>query len=541
MNINLSNSFNELSQSTNVNNSEQMIKEAISVVKNQNITGESILKEMQAGDVFRGEIVNINNYDVTILLGKSGEYVNAVMQQAMNFNIGDKLLFQLKDKSDNQIVIRPVANNEVSPELVNKSLSMAGLSLTDKNVAIVKELIGQGQPIDKNSIMNIIRLTSKYSAEPIDKLINMNKNGIEINSENLKQYDLYSTSNHQLSEGVKNLSENIVKFVSDMSVFEEAKGMSFNDNLNNITDLFNKLSQAVEENPDNEIPDNEIPDKSEPKLLVKPELTVKDSLVKNENINNIIKNVDTMLENAKTFSDISNIVNYLKNSGMENSKISEFLKSGKLAGKIKGVFEKEVFIDTQNMESNGESIKEEITKLYNKINKIADAINESNVAKNTDLSNSAKDIKGNLSFLNELNYNCAFVQLPIKLSSGEANGDLYVFNRKKNNRNLNDRLTAFLHLDLENLGATEVYITMDECQAVKPVVTTKFTLADEKAMELVEKHLDELKERLEALGYKVSIQTEGIKKEEVFNALLPVTSNNENSVSIKRYTLDLRT
>lgn len=193
MNINLSNSFNELSQSTNVNNSEQMIKEAISVVKNQNITGESILKEMQAGDVFRGEIVNINNYDVTILLGKSGEYVNAVMQQAMNFNIGDKLLFQLKDKSDNQIVIRPVANNEVSPELVNKSLSMAGLSLTDKNVAIVKELIGQGQPIDKNSIMNIIRLTSKYSAEPIDKLINMNKNGIEINSENLKQYDLYST------------------------------------------------------------------------------------------------------------------------------------------------------------------------------------------------------------------------------------------------------------------------------------------------------------------------------------------------------------
>jgi hypothetical protein len=142
--------------------------------------------------------------------------------------------------------------------------------------------------------------------------------------------------------------------------------------------------------------------------------------------------------------------------------------------------------------------------------------------------------------MSDLNNIESYIQLPVKFSEGKTNGDLYVYNRKRGKLNADDTLTAFLHLDMQYLGATDVNISMK-----KNNVTTKFTLNDDMSSKIVSEHIDELVEKLETLGYKVSVTTETSKKNidstEKFNPLLPLTENNEKTVTVKRYALDIRT
>ena len=74
----------------------------------------------------------------------------------------------------------------------------------------------------------------------------------------------------------------------------------------------------------------------------------------------------------------------------------------------------------------------------------------------------AADIRSNVEFMNQINQVYTYVQLPLKLSGQNASGDLYVYTNKKKLNDPEAELTAFLHLDLDNLGSTDVSIRMKD-------------------------------------------------------------------------------
>ncbi len=108
------------------------------------------------------------------------------------------------------------------------------------------------------------------------------------------------------------------------------------------------------------------------------------------------------------------------------------------------------------------------------------------------------NISENVEFMNQMNQVFNYVQLPLKLSNSQAHGDLYVYTNKKNMARKDGMLTAFLHLDMDNLGALDVSISL---QTERNQVTTKFYL-DEDSIALVEGHIDELAQRLSKKGYQ---------------------------------------
>lgn len=112
----------------------------------------------------------------------------------------------------------------------------------------------------------------------------------------------------------------------------------------------------------------------------------------------------------------------------------------------------------------------------------------------------AADIRSNVEFMNQINQVYTYVQLPLKLSGQNASGDLYVYTNKKNLNDPEAELTAFLHLDLENLGSTDVSIRMKDKN-----VKTNFYIADDASYDLIEKHLPVLEKRLAQKGYRCSI------------------------------------
>lgn len=576
MNINLSNYYTD-SQSASgaVPNSGSNRNEAVDrSVQNQNVqninsqnnTGGINLRDLAAGDVFRGEIININNQNVEILLD-GNEHINATMQQALGLNIGEKLLFQVKDNRDTQLVIRPIANNEVSSELVNKSLLTAGLTINDKNIAIVKELIANGQPIDKQSIINMIKLSSVYANESIDKLIDMTKNGIEINRENLDMYDAYTASSHYISENIMEIRDGILEVFekllesdvnfsditeNNVNIEDTAENTTANDitsgnfNENSInpeklmgntisSDSFTKINTILEDLYNIFDADNDNKQISEGINADKNNIYNKDDIQADSK--EITKDLLKMVDSADTFKKLSEV---LKNIGenMPKEALNNVIKSPVFKEKITKLLMDRLYLNPTKLSEEKENIKNEIDKIYNKLDKLTEMIkNMPENVKSENLSLAGDKLSKNMNFMNELNNIEAYVQVPVKFSEGNKNGDLYVYNRRRNKKINDDTLTAFLHLQLDYLGATDINISLK-----KNSVTAKFTLDDETSRNLVEDNLGELAERLEKIGYNVTISTElSEKKSQEFNAILPITSNNENAVSIKRYIFDIRT
>lgn len=146
----------------------------------------------------------------------------------------------------------------------------------------------------------------------------------------------------------------------------------------------------------------------------------------------------------------------------------------------------------------------------------------------------AADIRSNVEFMNQINQAYTYVQLPLKLSGQNATGDLYVYTNKKNLNDPEAELTAFLHLDLDHLGSTDVSIRMKDKN-----VKTNFYIADDASYDLIEKHLPVLEKRLAQKGYRCSItMSKEEKKVEFVEDFLQ--HDMPQAGTVHRYSFDVR-
>jgi flagellar hook-length control protein FliK len=103
--------------------------------------------------------------------------------------------------------------------------------------------------------------------------------------------------------------------------------------------------------------------------------------------------------------------------------------------------------------------------------------------------------------MNQINEAYTYAQIPLKMSGQNASGELYVYTNKKSLAEGGDGdLTAFLHLDMDNLGPTDVSVRMHGKQ-----VSTNFYLDSDESFALVEKNVPVLEERLRKKGYDCSV------------------------------------
>ena len=102
--------------------------------------------------------------------------------------------------------------------------------------------------------------------------------------------------------------------------------------------------------------------------------------------------------------------------------------------------------------------------------------------------------------MEDLNHTIQYIQLPLKMSGQSTTGELYVYTNKRSIKEEEGTLSAFLHLDMTHLGATDVSVKMQGKS-----VDTKFYMEDDTSYALVMNHMTELKERIENKGYHCTI------------------------------------
>ena len=579
MNIgqNILNSYDTNIQNRNISSEHTKGTEHVSASEtNLNIPG---LKE---GAVFKGEILDIIGDKVTIALENRNQ-LQARLQTGVELGVGDILLFSVKENTSSQIMIQPMFDSLYSAQtqVLEKVLDAAGLSPTEKNFSAAKELMEAGMPVDKNSIVKILSQSMKFEGTSMQTLVTLNKMDIPVTEANIAQYERYQNLNHQLSGDIQQTAEGITSFVRAfpegtsgttlLSVAEqliniflpETENMSMingeipsgilpeNGNTEEVIHISANAENTAQTTmePDGEVSIAERTDflKGE---VIKTEAGVYEQIAGKVGLTKEnIENLEHMLQKAGA-SD-KQIVDMFQNADSSESLLKNLTRNlSQLGGSeaaIRNALEspeyKKLFLDLikNHWTMNPNQMKEpkEIDELYNKILKQGKAVEQlitSNGGQAKEFNQGFQNMRQNMQFMEQLNNQMFYAQMPLQLSNQNANSELYVYADKRKLMEKKDGISVMLHLDMDHLGMTDIKVTLTGTN-----VNARFYLNDQESVDIVADNMGQLAKQLGERGFSLTNEVVKRPPQESVNLVVDEIVDENAERSIKRYTFDART
>lgn len=482
------------------NNSNSQVTQ---LEETQNV--ENILKNLKAGQSFSGQITDIRGNILQISI--NNQNILAQLTDSFTFHIGQEATFIVKENNGTQLLIKPADNmfmQNMGNIVIEQALEAAGFPTTEKNLELVKNLILNQQPIDKQTLSQYMKIMFRFPDTDINTLIALKKNGLPITAENIQNLENYQSYESEFTQEIGNLSKDLGEFIGQLA--NEQGTEKVTQFLNKLWDTF-ELTNAQQEIISKEMPEHKI----ENPLLPEEQneiLTWTKSMGLEKEGKDIIQNKESSPEN---------ILNHLK-SMLEEKEISseDVLKLVKTEGfqkLLKTTIENKMLLKPEDLQREG-AVKEYYRKTGEKAEKLQQILHEFGKEEST-LTKTVENMNKNLKMMNAVNEFVNYVQLPLKLINQNTQGDLYVYTKKKNLGKNGEELTAMLHLDMEYLGSIDVMVKMKEKK-----VSTNFILETEELLDFIEEHIDLLNQRLEEKGYSVSStvkkkETEEIEKIEI--------------------------
>lgn len=547
----------------------------------------SSLNEMSKGMIFEGTVSSVRGNQVKLALS-NGQQILARLAGKFSFEQGQSVFFQVKNNDGGTIEIKPytVDGEGVNLTLMD-ALKAAGLPVDGTNLSMVNKMMEEQMPIDKISLNQMYQLVQDNKGINVTTLVELKRLGIEINQVNAAQFENYANDKQAITIAMDSLIEELPNALSaeDLSMYKlvsqardilnivtdglpedafisnEDADMSqyeaiMRDNQSapvvkkyfNIAELFESLNSVSGESQDiqttqkinnSSVIDNIFLQGNEAKSnTIGFILSDKQIEELNEQVRKLLP--DLQENNISLYSEDSSVVGILNdiNSMLENTPANADALRQLFSGEafklmLKETLEQQWMIKPGDLEKN----TKKIDGLYDKIEK--QIINMENILKTSGVVNPkaealADNIRGNIEFMNQINEAYTYMQVPLRMNEGNASGQLYVYTNKKSISDPDKELSAFLHLDLEYLGGTDVSIKM-----LHRKVTTNFYLDSDESYAMVKQFLPVLEKRLQDKGYNCELTVNSDSKQMNFVAGflkkdLPPTGQ------VHRYSFDMR-
>ena len=503
------------------------------------ITGNMLLAQMQPGSTFSGDIIDVRGYAIKILLGDE-KTLDATTADSKNLNIGDHITFNVSSNDGKTVMIKPIKINNFNTNVILKALEAAEVPTNDRNIKVVKTMMQNEMSIDKQSLSEMIKKVDTLEAEEPQDVVMMERHGIPLSKENVQQFAAYRNCEHRIMAQVDTVATQIPEILEEALQSNDSQTVAslgkeiirlLNDDVDT-TAIYNKMNTSedgtvkVIQKENSYIKEQAVENNSEDEAFLE-KLNIKDE--------GVVLSVNTY-NDSKIKLTTEQVLGKLNN--LNSEELKEFLVSDEFKDYIKDKVEKNFELNVNRLGDNETEVKENVKKLYERLDKKTELLMnllENSGNKDNILYQTTSNMRNNMQFMQDLSQMAAYIQLPVKLNESKAHGDLYVFNRKNGKPVNKDSITAFLHLDLEHLGATDVDVLLEG-----KTLKTQFSLKDITSVKLVEEHLDELKERLTKRGYSVTLNALVMPDSSNENAFMNMLENDKPQISIKRYSFDVR-
>ena len=512
------------------------------------VTGNMLLAQMQPGETFSGDIIDVRGYAIKILLGND-KTLDASTTDSKNLNIGDHITFNVSSNDGKTVMIKPLKINTYNTNVLLKALEAADVPSTERNVSVVKAMMQNEMSIDKQSLGEMIKKVDTLEAENPQDVVMMERHSIPLTKENVEQFGAYRNCEHRIMAQAQTVAEEIPNLIKEALSQKEGEGISLSSSNTNENE-----KQVVElaKNIINILSDEQVINESDAKVIpkmIKSEVINEQPIIENngedetflDKLNmkddGVVLTIDTGSTNEpKEKLSLSQVMDKLNT--LTGNELKEFIDSTEFKEFIKDKVEKNFELNVNKLGNTEDEVKENVKKLYERLDKKTESfmnLLENSGYKDNNLYQTSSNMRNNMQFMQDLNQMAAYIQLPVKFNESKAHGDLYVFNRKGGKPVNKDSISAFLHLDLEHLGATDIDVLL-EGKALK----TQFSLKDKSSIDLVEAHLHELEDRLTKRGFSVSVSAIQMPADKNENAFLEVLEKDKPQISIKRYSFDVR-
>ena len=497
-----------------------------------NTINAKYLASLLAGDTVTG-VVNSMKDNQVILSLPNGENLFARLAQGAQVQLGQSMTFQVQENKGNFVALKPLFGDAQQMVLVQKALEAAGLSANESNMAIVQELLARNMSIDAAMLNEMVKNNLKFPNASLDTMANLVKLNIPVTQENIEQYEAYTHYERNMAGQLDSLPSALSDTLTQLTGQDPVQAGTF---LKNVTAaLYEGLPQEMQAGLSETMPQdavreglaqkitetfNDTPQGGQAQALAE-QITEGNATVK-----------ETLSQLADLIAGTKNTPDDTQAVGQTEKKLTQLLASKELGQLLKGQIEETLYLKPQMADS-----EESIKGFYKRVRSSLEAVSKETqkAAEGSALSANLNEIKSNIDFMNDLNRNMTYFQMPVRFSEGTGNGELYVFTNKKTLHNNPENVSALLHLDMEHLGPVDVYVKL-----AGKNVTTNFCLEDSETLDFVYDHIDRLNARLEALGYTAHFEMKLTQPQENFDFEKDFLQNQTGGAPTSQYIFDIK-
>ena len=497
-----------------------------------NTINAKYLASLLAGDTVTG-VVNSMKDNQVILSLPNGENLFARLAQGAQVQLGQSMTFQVQENKGNFVALKPLFGDAQQMVLVQKALEAAGLSANESNMAIVQELLARNMSIDAAMLNEMVKNNLKFPNASLDTMANLVKLNIPVTQENIEQYEAYTHYERNMAGQLDSLPSALSDTLTQLTGQDPVQAGTF---LKNVTvALYEGLQQEMQAGLSETMPQdavreglaqkitetfNDTPQAGQAQALAE-QITEGNATVK-----------ETLSQLADLIAGTKNTPDDTQAVGQTEKKLTQLLASKELGQLLKGQIEETLYLKPQMADS-----EESIKGFYKRVRSSLEAVSKETqkAAEGSALSANLNEIKSNIDFMNDLNRNMTYFQMPVRFSEGTGNGELYVFTNKKTLHNNPENVSALLHLDMEHLGSVDVYVKL-----AGKNVTTNFCLEDSETLDFVYDHIDRLNARLEALGYTAHFEMKLTQPQENFDFEKDFLQNQTGGAPTSQYIFDIK-
>ncbi len=480
----------------------------------QQVSSDAMLQQLQPGDTFQGEIMSVNGQEVQLQLA-NGMYMAARLEGEVQLALGQLLNFQVQSNQNSKIILKPIYTNLLQQRVGEAALKAANITVNDKNLQMVSKLIENGMSIDKNSLVLFNRQILQHPQVNVDSLIRLHQLGVKITDANLTQLEHYQNLEHKLADGIQEAVEDIGRLYDAVASNKDTTGQNtgivkagaFMEQI--VRFLGEENGNAVKEN--HTLLQNAIDEQG---LPISNNENMKSSVLNAEHATKL-SGLMKQLEGLSEEQIVGKLQGELKQGALDASTLKELLlaeqgigtklstesrdklyRSEEFRAFLKDTLQNEWSLTPNELTEDGK-VKEFYQKLLQQSEQLSKIMEQTATQNQTNTGNALQNIRENVEFINQMNQMFQYVQLPLKLSGSQAQGELYVYTNKRNLAKKDGMLTAILHLDMEYLGNMDINISLN---TKTEQVTTRFYV-EEESVTLMEEHMEELTEKLVKKGY----------------------------------------
>lgn len=527
MAINLSSLLNQLNNSQ-INGASSDYSKIAAADGEANIdnSGLAILKNMLSGETFSGKIVGLQD-DTALIMLNNGSNVSARLSDNSNISVGQNITFLIEENTPDNIRLKPLGASVQEAILIDKALEAANLSPNESNIKIVSQLLDMNMPIDAKTLGDMVKYSLQYPDSNLNTIANLIRLEMPVTAENIAQFDAYRSLEHSVSGNYEVMGEQLNNIISNI-LNNPSDSVAADQTINFINTLY-----SADENGGNTA---DVPSSLLTNVLSDEELNTLKEAFSNSGSSEVSDTFNEIMQKLdnKT-ATVKDIVTSLVDSKSDLFKDKPDIKSS-LLQEISPKLVEQMINETLKVTPENIAKQDGIKNYYKRVKSILEkAEKELTDDSFSDMNKNLNQVKSNIDFMNDLNKNMTYFQMPVHFKHSNGDGELYVFTNKKALSQNTDNVSALLHLDMDNLGPMDVYVKM-----AGKNVTTNFCLETEELLDFVYSNIDKLNDRLEKLGYNTKFEMNVTAKNDSFNFVDDFIEKDIPSHSTSQFVFDIK-